>query len=324
MSDFVSTPAKEIDAGTKSLSILDKLGLIPMWGWRKHNMINAKEVELELDKMQQAHNRSQEIEAAKVKITTMIAMEQANCRIEETKKMIGNPNVTDDDIKKHFELTARAAASVCNEAIASQYTKERIGLYALKEISENPGEKITEENPSETWMTRFLKSAADMRDEDVMRLWGKILAGEIKKPGSFSLRTLDILHCLDQRDSEIFVRLAPYVINERYIPKKALKEIGLGEFAIANLENSGLFITSLLKSYEDNIHANNRNFVLMEEPGNNARAHPYLLEAVFLTTSASELYRIIQLSEEQSWQGIQLLKQAICEKDSISFKITKL
>ncbi len=34
-------------------------------------------------------------------------------------------------------------------------------------------------------MTRFLKYAGDVRDEDVMQLWGKVLAGEIKSPDLF-------------------------------------------------------------------------------------------------------------------------------------------
>ena len=39
-------------------------------------------------------------------------------------------------------------------------------------------------------------------------LWGKILAGEVEKPGTFSLRTQDALRNLTQREAELFEKVA--------------------------------------------------------------------------------------------------------------------
>lgn len=320
MSDSASPTAKMIEAATKSLSLLDKLGLIPMFNWRKHNMINAKELELELDKMQQAHNRSQEIEAAKVKITTMIAMEQANCRIEEAKKMIGNPDVTDEDIRNHFELTARAAASVCTDAIASQNAKERISLYALKEISENPEEKVTEDNPSETWMTRFMKYAGDMRDEDVLKLWGKILAGEIKKPGSFSLKSLEILYTLDKRDAETFSKLAPYVLGKRFIPDGAAEKSGIPFLDMMTLESIGLISRNKREIFRIRPMAYNCHYNISPEDMD----HIYgtmEIQCTLLTHAGSEIYNMIPMTEAESKTGADFFSQIISNKYGIKMKI---
>ena len=43
-------------------------------------------------------------------------------------------------------------------------------------------------------MTRFLKYAGDVRDEDVMQLWGKVLAGEIKARIFFPEDNGDIIY----------------------------------------------------------------------------------------------------------------------------------
>lgn len=44
-------------------------------------------------------------------------------------------------------------------------------------------------------------------------LWGKLLAGEIKKPGSFSLRTLSTLKTMSQQEAEIFNECSQFVLK---------------------------------------------------------------------------------------------------------------
>lgn len=73
----------------------------------------------------------------------------------------------------------------------------------LMDISEVP-----EQSPDEDWVTRFFANAQDVSSEGMQELWGRILAGEIKKPGSYSLRTLDFIRNLKKSDAELFTRLA--------------------------------------------------------------------------------------------------------------------
>ena len=42
-------------------------------------------------------------------------------------------------------------------------------------------------------------------------LWGKILAGEANKPGTFSRRTLNTVATLERRDAELFTRFCGFV-----------------------------------------------------------------------------------------------------------------
>ena len=52
---------------------------------------------------------------------------------------------------------------------------------------------VSEEPVEEDWTTRFFNIVEDISDEEMQRLWGKILAGEVKQPKSYSLRTLELL-----------------------------------------------------------------------------------------------------------------------------------
>ena len=43
------------------------------------------------------------------------------------------------------------------------------------------------------WISRLFNIVEDIGNEEMQYIWGKILAGEIKNPGKFSLRTLDTI-----------------------------------------------------------------------------------------------------------------------------------
>jgi hypothetical protein len=49
-------------------------------------------------------------------------------------------------------------------------------------------EEVSDQKPNEDWVMRFFSGAQDISSDQMKDLWGRILAGEIKKPGSFSLR----------------------------------------------------------------------------------------------------------------------------------------
>jgi hypothetical protein len=67
---------------------------------------------------------------------------------------------------------------------------------------------VPESSPEEDWVTRFFNHAQDISSQDMQELWGRILAGEIKKPGSYSMRTLDFVRNLSKAEALIFMEVA--------------------------------------------------------------------------------------------------------------------
>ena len=61
------------------------------------------------------------------------------------------------------------------------------------------------------WAARFFDNAKDVSDEEMQKLWAKLLAGEVERPGSASLRTLDILRNMTQKEAELFKRAVNYI-----------------------------------------------------------------------------------------------------------------
>ncbi|WP_308764314.1 DUF2806 domain-containing protein [uncultured Bacteroides sp.] len=74
-------------------------------------------------------------------------------------------------------------------------------------------EEVSSEKVDQDWATRFFNIVEDISDEEMQNLWAKILAGEIKQPKSFSLRTLEVLRNISKEEAEAFIRNAPYCLD---------------------------------------------------------------------------------------------------------------
>ena len=63
-----------------------------------------------------------------------------------------------------------------------------------------------------TWEKHYLSGASKVAAADHERQiwWGRLVAGELKKPGSYSLRTIAVMDVLSQDEAMQFTRLAPY------------------------------------------------------------------------------------------------------------------
>ena len=75
--------------------------------------------------------------------------------------------------------------------------------------------QVPESKPEPEWIDHFFEIAEKISTEDLQYWWGKILAGEIKKLGSFSLRTLEVLKNISRQEAEIFVKLSQYILHTK-------------------------------------------------------------------------------------------------------------
>lgn len=63
------------------------------------------------------------------------------------------------------------------------------------------------------WAIRFVNDAEDISDKSLRVIWGKILAGEIKSPGSYSLRALQTLKNLSKDEALLFAKACSMAIG---------------------------------------------------------------------------------------------------------------
>lgn len=102
------------------------------------------------------------------------------------------------------------------------------------------------ETVSQDWMFKFITSAQDVSEETIQTLWAKILANEILKPNSFSLRTLNVLKNMSKNDALLFEKICSCIINNDFVPNELLilKKYGITYKDIVSLDEYGLVNSS--------------------------------------------------------------------------------
>ena len=116
----------------------------------------------------------------------------------------------------------------------------------LEENKEKGDDNASSEPLNNDFLTQFINGAGEISDQEMQQLWAKLLAGEIKQPHSFSLRTLNKLKMMTTNEAKLFEKVAPYIIsndcvinNEKIINNYGIKFedlIALNDCGIVNLE----------------------------------------------------------------------------------------
>lgn len=66
---------------------------------------------------------------------------------------------------------------------------------------------------TDDWIDRFFAIAQDVSYPPMKKLWGRVLAGEVRRPGSFSMRCLEVVRSLTQLEADALGKIAPFVVN---------------------------------------------------------------------------------------------------------------
>lgn len=113
------------------------------------------------------------------------------------------------------EYIARAANKYASKIIKEQVNLDDITLNAAQDLK---GKRIQENEsiPDEIgddWLNEF-ESHAKLKSSDDMKLvFGKILSGEILKPGTFSIRTIKLISQLDNQAAKLFQTLCSQAVT---------------------------------------------------------------------------------------------------------------
>ncbi|MFT3772988.1 MAG: DUF2806 domain-containing protein [Minicystis sp.] len=130
-----------------------------------------------------------------------------------------------------------------------EYVEQRRFRNTKRVLSETikvlPEHAETSEEPVEPdWYARFFDNVKDVSHEDMQKLWGRLLAGEIAKPGRYSLRTLDVLRNMAPVEARIFERYRRFSTSTHrvYIPnhQKIQRDYGILDTALLRLIECGL------------------------------------------------------------------------------------
>jgi hypothetical protein len=120
-------------------------------------------------------------------------------------------------------LVDRALQTLLSKAVRAQKYKDAVALAAAESLNERPPPENSR-GPSEDWIDRFEGYAEGASSQDLQDLFGRILAGEIRKPGSVSAATLHLCSLLDANNAALIEKAA----RIRALPSGILKSSAKG------------------------------------------------------------------------------------------------
>jgi hypothetical protein len=123
--------------------------------------------------------------------------------------------------------------------IEKRNRRTRVVEIAAQEITQSPPSADTDALIDDDWLAFFKGKVDQLGTEEAKLLFGKVLAGEIKQPGSFSKRSVGILAEMDPVVGRLFDSLCNIstVISKQHV---RVVTLGVGDVGENSLEEFGL------------------------------------------------------------------------------------
>ena len=171
------------------------------------------------------------------------------------------------------EYAQRAGNKFAEKIIREQVNLDKISAATINELNKAESDSSTdqtadngeEKTVNDDWLNSFEEEARQKSTEDMQFLFGRILAGEIRKPGTYSILAVKTLGKLDQNAAVPFKKLCSVCVVLGHLPskyirdarvcfldenlgKKTLIKYGLGFDELNTLEEYGLIRSSFYES----------------------------------------------------------------------------
>ncbi len=233
--------------------------------------------------------------------------------------------------KVNPEYAWRAGNKFAEKIIREQVNLDKVSVIAANELKKEKFDNSTQQNAdsgqektiSDDFLNSFEEEVRQKSSEEMQLLFGRILAGEIRKPGTYSIRTIKILGQLDQNVAILFKRLcslcvvhgdpAGKEIFDARVPtlggnpgSNVLRKYGLSYGKLNILNEYGLIISSYDSWYEYNLLTitdqppftlplwhQGQYWGLFALPGWNKSQRKFKLAGVALSHAGCELFRLV-------------------------------
>ena len=159
-------------------------------------------------------------------------------------------------------------ADTVTQRIQFQEDKRQRNIESVvrQSASELECKQVEDHETDHDWTARFFNDIQDISTEEMQLLYAKILAGEVERPGSTSIRTMSILKDLDRTTATLFkilssVRITSFtgdseILDARVLSfggnaaQNALQDFGLSFLNLNVLNEHGLIIADYDSWYD--------------------------------------------------------------------------
>jgi len=233
------------------------------------------------------------------------------------------------------ELVERMASRFASGMVAKQENVEAVARIAIEEVRSNPSVPSPNAEISTRWLSHFAAVAEIQTDQCMQLYFGKVLAGEIIRPGRFDPATLNVLSMMSAATASDFSKLCQMAIEmgDRHyvlihadpVPRKSgeynrldpsawvkgeqLREFGLSHQSLLRLRSAGLLASlpeeeyPLLSDYCDGRPLKMANAIVRLDGQRHleAKAGEFRPNAISLAPAGEELRLILSIDPDEAY-----------------------
>ncbi|ESP91797.1 MULTISPECIES: TIGR03899 family protein [Pseudoalteromonas] len=196
--------------------------------------------------------------------------------------------------------------------------------------------------PDPDWLEHFISLAEDIANHTMQKLWAKILVGESIAPGTFSIKSLQTLKLMTQREAEALQKCASlcgylekedsYLIILGYYKKPSILDLlRKGSTETINLAQAGLSFPHILTLMDINLMYRQEIESTSLQKGQSltliyqnkkinfeAKSNDLVLSYYKLTQTGDELKKLINTPVNKTYR--QLLSKTLEEEFTLTFE----
>lgn len=226
-------------------------------------------------------------------------------------------------------IEAQGQDALANYVAAKEARKMRNTVAVIEKAQAHfiEGEKVSNEPVDEGWKNRFFGIVEEISDDELREIWGRVLAGEVKQPKSYSLRTLDVLRNMTKEEAALVVKAAPFVMKNECVYKDcslSLKEkLALQEIGIMLEEGLGLQYKWNVKAHSEHIEVINTNDVvcLRNDSDKEILCAPNVYK---LSTAGREIFNLVNIDYNNRRLLYEQLADAFKKEGLSHFSVHKI
>ena len=193
---------------------------------RREEMLMIAQTEVEVEQIKQGKmKRLPDGKLLELNTSDSLTPQESLGRIE--------PSLNLDSFSEKIEQQNKA------KEIQQEININKTIVLAEEELLRSKQEPSEKEVDSD-WLHRWRDHAKTTNNDELRQIWARTLAGEIKAPGSYSLRTLEFIKNLSQDEAQAISKLGKFVINSSIFKCPHLKLQGVDFGFLLQMDDLGI------------------------------------------------------------------------------------
>ena len=210
-------------------SLVDKGigGLLKPWQIRREGLAQAEVRRAELVMLADAEKQAEAIRSGRLKLA-------------DSKYALALTDTAADEPARSPVVEA-TISGVVSDALRREVNVAKAITYAEAQLEADDDAPPAASIESD-WLYRWRDHVGSISSAELQALWGRLMAGELKAPGSYSYRTLDFIKNLSRDEAQKIERLGPFLINNFVArdEKGILDKHGVGFGDLLELQELGV------------------------------------------------------------------------------------